>query len=116
MTAYPPSWYAATAHAAPPRPALDGSVDCDIAVIGGGYTGLSSALALARAGHSVRLLEAQKIGWGASGRNGGQAIQGLRKGAAELVAQFGDDQARTLLAVAAAARDNFLVSRLAAMY
>ena len=107
MQPYPPSWYAATAHAAPPRPALDGSVDCDIAVIGGGYTGLSSALALARAGHCVRLLEAQKIGWGASGRNGGQAIQGLRKGAAELVAQFGDDQARTLLAVAAAARDNF---------
>ena len=107
MIAYPPSYYAATAHLAPPRPALDGDVSCDIAVVGGGYTGLSTALALAEAGRSVRLLEANAIGWGASGRNGGQAIPGLRKGAAELVLAFGADRARALARVGMAAGDAF---------
>ncbi len=107
MLDHPSSYYAATAHAAPPRPALHGDASCDAIVVGGGLTGLSTALALAAKGRSVRLLEANRIGWGASGRNGGQAIQGLRKGAAELAAQFGDQQARALLAVVAAARDHF---------
>ncbi len=105
--AYPPSWYAATAHPAPDRPALAGDADCDVAIVGAGYTGLSTALALAGRNVSVRLLEARKVGWGSSGRNGGQAIQGLRKGAHELAARFGDDQARALLDVAGAARDHF---------
>lgn len=107
MLGYPRSYYAATANPAPSRPALDGDVQCDVAVVGGGYTGLSTALALARRGRSVRLVEANRIGWGASGRNGGQAIQGLRRSAAELAELFGDPQARALLAVAIAARDHF---------
>ncbi len=71
------SYYAASANAAPERPALRGQVAADICVVGGGYSGLSTALTLAEQGHSVTLLEAAKIGWGASGRNGGQIVNGL---------------------------------------
>ena len=53
------------------RPALEGETRCDVAVIGGGFTGLSAALQLARDGVSVTVLEANSVGWGASGRNGG---------------------------------------------
>jgi gamma-glutamylputrescine oxidase len=68
---------------------------------------LSTALALAAKGHDVRLIEAERIGWGASGRNGGQAIAGLRKGAAALLDQFGEARARDLVAIGNAARDHF---------
>jgi gamma-glutamylputrescine oxidase len=91
-----PSYYAATATAYEHFPKLQGDVQADIVVIGGGYTGLSAALHLAERGFSVVLLEAARIGWGASGRNGGQLIPGLRKGAAELVHMFGVEQAKTL--------------------
>ena len=77
--AYPPSWYAATAAPLPPFPALAGEVEADVCVVGGGYTGLSAALHLAEAGLDVVLLEAQRVGWGASGRNGGQVGSGQRR-------------------------------------
>ncbi len=77
--AYPPSWYAATADLLPPFPALEGEVVADVCVVGGGYTGLSAALHLAEAGLDVVLLEAQRVGWGASGRNGGQVGSGQRR-------------------------------------
>ena len=72
------SYYAATANIAPRFDALDGDMTADVCVIGGGIAGCSTALHLAERGYRVVLLEAQHIGWGASGRSGGQAIVGLR--------------------------------------
>ncbi len=69
-----PSLYAATAHRAPPRPPLNGEVRADVCVVGAGFTGLSTALFLAEAGFRVTVLEAATVGWGASGRNGGQIV------------------------------------------
>lgn len=73
-TPYPQSYYAASANAAPERPALQGEVETDVCVIGAGYTGLSSALFLLENGFRVTVLEAAKVGFGASGRNGGQIV------------------------------------------
>ncbi|WP_033955303.1 NAD(P)/FAD-dependent oxidoreductase, partial [Pseudomonas aeruginosa] len=65
-------YYAASANPAPPRPELQGEVETDVCVIGAGYTGLSTALFLLENGFKVTVLEAAKVGFGASGRNGGQ--------------------------------------------
>ena len=73
-TTYPNSYYAATAHQPPERPPLKGAAETEVCVIGGGYTGLSTALFLAEQGYQVRILESAKIGFGASGRNGGQIV------------------------------------------
>ncbi len=94
--AYPPSWYAATAQTLPPFPALDGEAEADVCVVGGGYTGLSAALHLAEAGLDVVLVEAQRVGWGASGRNGGQVGSGQRRDQDWLEAHFGRQRARAL--------------------
>ena len=75
------SYYVATANPFAPAPKLEGKLRADVVVIGGGYTGLHAALNAAERGYSVVLLEAGRIGWGASGRNGGQMIPGWRKGA-----------------------------------
>ena len=75
---YPPSWYAATAAPLPELAPLRGEARADVCIVGGGYTGLSSALHLAQRGVRVVLLEAQLIGFGASGRNGGQVGSGMR--------------------------------------
>ena len=69
-----PSYYAASANPQPERPPLQGAVHADVCIVGAGYTGLSSALHLAEAGYSVVVVEAAKVGWGASGRNGGQIV------------------------------------------
>jgi len=75
--AYPASHYAATANPAPERPPVQGEVEADICVVGAGYTGLSCALTLAEQGHKVTLVEGARVGWGASGRNGGQLVNGI---------------------------------------
>ena len=96
MSRFAPSYYAATANPAPARPALAGEIAADACVIGGGYTGLSAALHLAERGYRTVLLEAEQVGWGASGRNGGQLNTGLRKGPSDLVAMFGREDAKRL--------------------
>jgi gamma-glutamylputrescine oxidase len=75
-----PSWYAATAEIPLAAPPLLGEAQSDVCVVGGGFTGLSAALHLAEAGYDVALLEAHRVGWGASGRNGGQMGSGQRQG------------------------------------
>ena len=105
MQPHAPSYYAATANPFPAQPALEGDEAADLVVIGGGFTGLSAALHAAEAGFSVILLEGERIGWGASGRNGGQMIPGLRWGACELVKHFGEDHARRLILLANSAGD-----------
>ena len=69
-----PSYYAASANASPLRPALLGSVEADVCIIGAGYTGLSAGLHLSEAGFKIVVLEQARVGWGASGRNGGQHV------------------------------------------
>jgi gamma-glutamylputrescine oxidase len=98
------SYYVATANAAPSHPTLEGEVEADLVVVGGGCTGLSAALHAAERGLKVVLLEGGKIGWGASGRNGGQMIPGLRKGAVGLVKSYGRERARALFDLAFEAR------------
>ena len=88
------SYYLRTAPAWQPSPALEGEVDCDVAVVGAGLAGLSAALELASRGHSVTVLEAQQVGFGASGRNGGQAIHGLACDQDVIERQLGLDEAR----------------------
>jgi gamma-glutamylputrescine oxidase len=73
-TEHTESYYAATRHDRNDRPALKDNIDTDVCIIGGGYTGISSALHLAEAGFKVVLLEAARLGFGASGRNGGQLV------------------------------------------
>ncbi|MDZ3831300.1 MAG: FAD-binding oxidoreductase [Sphingopyxis sp.] len=104
------SYYAATAYPWRPR-AFDGDYRCDVAVIGGGFTGLSAALACAERGFSVMLVEAETIGFGASGRNGGQLIPGLRWSASEMEAEFGRERADALFDLCW--RDNRVQARIA---
>ncbi len=71
------SWYAATANRQTNYPALKGKVKADVCIVGGGFSGVGTALALAEKGYRVVVLEARKIAWGATGRSGGQLIRGL---------------------------------------
>lgn len=102
---HPQSYYQASRNREIKLAALDGSRRADVCIIGGGYTGLSSALHLAQRGYDVVLLEARKPGWGASGRNGGQVCTGQRKDQIELTKMVGADAARHFWDLAEAAKD-----------
>ena len=93
---YPDSWYAATCETLAPCPALTCDQRVDVCVIGAGFTGLSTALHLAKAGHSVIVLDAQRIGFGASGRNGGQLGSGQRLNQRDLQKMVGKGYAKLL--------------------
>jgi glycine/D-amino acid oxidase-like deaminating enzyme len=95
--------YRDTAEAAVPTPPLDGDARADVVVVGGGITGLSTALHAAEAGAKVILLEAQDPGWGASGRNGGQVNAGLKHDPDIVERDFGVDLGRRMNALAGAA-------------
>jgi gamma-glutamylputrescine oxidase len=90
------SWYEATARRAAPLPPLEGDVEADVCVVGAGLSGCSTALHLAERGYRVVLLEAERIGYGASGRSGGQIIPGYSCGMGKLAAQVGAADARRL--------------------
>jgi gamma-glutamylputrescine oxidase len=101
---YPPSWYVAGVMPLPPFLPLEGATEADVCVVGAGYTGLSAALHLAEAGLDVVVLEAQRVGWGASGRNGGQLGSGQRRDQEWLEARFGPGPARLLWELAEEAK------------
>ena len=87
------SYYAASANPSPDRPALTGQHDIDVCVIGAGYSGLSAALHLAEKGYNVAIIEGARVGWGASGRNGGQIVNGLNASLQTIKKRYGQDTA-----------------------
>lgn len=93
---FPESYYVATADIPAERPPLDGDARADVAVIGAGYTGLSTALHAAAKGLSVIVIDAHRVGFGASGRNGGQVGTGWNKDQHWLERRFGKEDARRL--------------------
>ena len=94
------SWYQATVGERPTYPALDESKTVDVAIVGGGYTGLQAAYNLARSGISTTLIEAYRLGDGASGRNGGQMGTGQRWYPEELEAELGYERSKALFDLA----------------
>jgi gamma-glutamylputrescine oxidase len=94
--AYPRSWYADTVEPLAPFEPLKGAQRADVCIIGAGYTGLSAALHLAQAGRRVVVLDAHRVGFGASGRNGGQLGSGQRQDQKTLEAMAGKERARAL--------------------
>lgn len=98
------SWYEDTAGPRPAYPSLDGDCTTDVVIVGGGFTGLSAAVHLAKAGTNVVLIEAHRFGDGASGRNGGQFGTGQRAWVEELEAELGFTRARALFDLAEEAK------------
>ncbi|MDH5309851.1 MAG: FAD-binding oxidoreductase [Gammaproteobacteria bacterium] len=104
VAGYPDSYYAATAQGLHEYPRLDSKARADVCVIGGGFTGLSAALSLAELGFNVVVLEAERIGFGASGRCGGLIGSGQRKDVLEMEELFGYERSRVLWDLAEAAK------------
>ena len=97
-------WLTTTEH-----PATDGSCPLpeilDVAVIGGGFTGLSAARTLAKRGAKVAVFEAETIGWGASSRNGGMVLTGMKLGVKQLISKYGRELTRRMYAASLASID-----------
>jgi len=96
MITYPDSYYAASANKTVTYPQLEESVHCDVCVVGGGYSGLSTAIALQEKGYQVTLLEGANIGFGASGRNGGQLVNSFSRDLDHIDKHYGLDTARAM--------------------
>ncbi|MDJ1017400.1 MAG: FAD-binding oxidoreductase [Paracoccaceae bacterium] len=111
--AFPASYYAATANIPPERPPLDGDTKADVAIVGAGYTGLSTALHLAEKGIKAVVIDAHRAGFGASGRNGGQVGTGFNRDQFWIEKRVGKEDARKLwdLTVEAKALTRELVAR-----
>jgi gamma-glutamylputrescine oxidase len=95
-SAHVDSWYSRSATPAPEHPRLEGRQTADVVILGAGLTGLSAALELAQAGLDVVVLEARRVGWGASGRNGGQVIFGYGCEQPKIAALVGQETSRRL--------------------
>ncbi len=93
------SYYAASANASPQRPALKGDRIFDVCVVGAGFSGLSAALHLAEKGRKVAVIEGAKVGWGASGRNGGQIVNGYSRDYDSIKFHYGEDTANAVLSM-----------------
>jgi gamma-glutamylputrescine oxidase len=89
-------WYWTATPEPPPLPPLRGEADCDVGVVGAGLAGISAALHLAGRGYRVVVLESERVGWGASGRSGAQALPGVAAGQDKLRALLGDGDARRI--------------------
>ncbi|HSH48875.1 MAG TPA: FAD-binding oxidoreductase [Halomonas sp.] len=87
------SYYAASANPAPERPELIGDHQIDVCIVGAGYSGLSTGLHLAEKGYQVAIIEGARVGWGASGRNGGQIVNGLNASLQTIKKRYGQDTA-----------------------
>lgn len=96
MSSYPNSYYAASANRESDYPTLTGQIETDVCVVGGGYSGLATAIALQEKGYQVTLLEAEKIGFGASGRNGGQLVNSFSRDMDHIEKQYGRDTANAM--------------------
>lgn len=90
---YPDSYYAASTNPKPERPALQEDIQAEICIVGCGFSGLSTGIHLTEAGHNVVMLEGAQIGWGASGRNGGQIVNGLNASLQKIERAYGRDTA-----------------------
>lgn len=90
------SYYAASANPSPQRPELTGAQVTEICVVGAGYLGLSTALHLAEKGHKVAIVEGARVGWGASGRNGGQIVNGLNASLQTIEKRYGAETAAAI--------------------
>ncbi len=104
MSEHASSYYAATLNWETDYPTLEGEHRCDIAVVGAGFTGVSTALYLAEWGYDVAIIEANRVGWGASGRNGGQLIDGFVS-TAKIEKLLGSDAADVAYQIGVECRD-----------